>query len=196
MDDKPKILIVDDELTNLKVLNECLRKEYDVFAVKNGMQALDVVFSDSKPDLILLDIYMPEMDGYEFISQLKENPETENIPVIFLTAALSEEDEEKCFKMGAVDFIKKPSNPVIVVARVKTHITLSLIVKDLQKALKEVKTLSGLLPICMHCKKIRDDKGYWDQIENYIQKHSGAQFSHSICKDCLKKYYSDLDIDE
>jgi len=64
----------------------------------------------------------------------------------------------------------------------------------LQKALEEVKTLSGLLPICMHCKKIRDDKGYWNQIEGYIQKHSSAEFSHSICEECAEKYYPDMDI--
>jgi hypothetical protein len=68
-----------------------------------------------------------------------------------------------------------------------------MIVK-LQKALAEIKTLSGLLPICSHCKKIRDDKGYWNQIEGYIQKHSDAQFSHSICQECAKKHYPDMDI--
>ncbi len=70
------------------------------------------------------------------------------------------------------------------------------LIKDLTKALQEVKTLSGLLPICMHCKKIRDDKGYWNQIETYIQKRSNAEFSHGICDECAKKYYPDIDIDD
>jgi hypothetical protein len=69
-----------------------------------------------------------------------------------------------------------------------------VLVRELQKALSEVKQLSGLLPICSHCKKIRDDKGYWNQIEAYIQDHSDAEFSHSICQECAKKHYPDMDI--
>ena len=68
--------------------------------------------------------------------------------------------------------------------------------QELKKSLSRIKQLSGLLPICMHCKKIRDDKGYWNQIEAYIQKHSKAEFSHSICKECAKQYYPDMDIYE
>jgi hypothetical protein len=67
------------------------------------------------------------------------------------------------------------------------------LIADLQKALGDVKQLSGLLPICSHCKKIRDDSGYWNQIESYIREHSGVEFSHGICQDCLKKYYPDYD---
>lgn len=70
----------------------------------------------------------------------------------------------------------------------------SIIVSDLQKALSEVKTLRGFLPICSYCKKIRDDKGYWNQIESYIHEHSEVEFSHSICQKCAKKYYPDLDL--
>lgn len=66
------------------------------------------------------------------------------------------------------------------------------VISELQASLSEVKTLSGLLPICAHCKRIRDDKGYWDQIESYIQKHSEAEFSHGICQDCIKELYPDL----
>jgi hypothetical protein len=68
------------------------------------------------------------------------------------------------------------------------------VIRDLNKALSEVKTLSGLLPICMHCKKIRDDKGYWTQLESYIHNHSDAQFSHGICKECAEKYYPHMDL--
>jgi C4-dicarboxylate-specific signal transduction histidine kinase len=68
--------------------------------------------------------------------------------------------------------------------------------QDLEAAMKEIKTLSGLLPICMHCKKIRDDKGYWQQMETYIHEHSDAQFSHSICRECADKFYPDMDLYE
>jgi len=70
------------------------------------------------------------------------------------------------------------------------------LILDLQKALSEVKTLRGLIPICSHCKKIRDDKGYWNQIESYIHKHSDAEFSHGICPECAQKYYPDMDLYE
>ncbi len=83
------------------------------------------------------------------------------------------------------------------ISRIKhNEIERNRLIAELQKALAEVKTLSGLLPICSHCKKIRDDKGYWTQIESYIHEHSEAKFSHGICQECAKKYYPDLDIYE
>jgi PAS domain S-box-containing protein len=79
-----------------------------------------------------------------------------------------------------------------ITERKKTEKERDILIKKLQKALNEVKTLSGLLPICSHCKKIRDDKGYWNQLEEYVTKYSDAKFSHGICPDCIKEYYSDL----
>ncbi len=79
---------------------------------------------------------------------------------------------------------------------IEAHLSLIEKNEELKAALSEVKTLRGMLPICMHCKKIRDDQGYWNQLENYIQKHSDAEFSHSVCKECAKKYYPDYDIYE
>ena len=79
--------------------------------------------------------------------------------------------------------------------RIKAEKQREKVIDELKAALAEVKQLSGLLPICSHCKKIRDDEGYWNQIESYITKHSDAKFSHGICQECLKKYYPDFDID-
>lgn len=81
-----------------------------------------------------------------------------------------------------------------VTARKEAELEKEQLISDLQEALAKVKKLSGLLPICMHCKKIRDDKGYWKQIEAYIHEHSDAEFSHSICKECAEKYYPDMDL--
>jgi response regulator RpfG family c-di-GMP phosphodiesterase len=103
-------------------------------------------------------------------------------------------DAARGFEVGAVDYIAKPFNPVTVQARVKTHIQLSCALRDLKDALEKVKTLSGFLPICCHCKKIRDDQGYWKQVEAYIHEHAGTEFSHGICPECAKKYYSDFDL--
>ena len=81
-----------------------------------------------------------------------------------------------------------------ITERKRTEEQKDSLVSDLQKALSEVKTLRGFLPICSHCKKIRDDKGYWNQIESYIREHSEVEFSHSICQECAKRYYPDMDL--
>jgi response regulator RpfG family c-di-GMP phosphodiesterase len=194
MDQKPHILIVDDERFNIKTLTELLREDYKIMAAKTGEQALKTVRGEILPDLILLDIMMPGIDGYEVCEKLKANERTRNIPVIFVTAVTEIEDAARGFQAGAVDFIEKPLNPVMVKARVDLHIKLHKTMKDLKEALSQVRKLSGLLPICTHCKKIRDDDGYWNQIEVYIENQSEAQFSHGICKECAEKYYPDLDL--
>jgi CheY-like chemotaxis protein len=192
MEKKYRILIVDDDRFNIKTLTEFLHQEYKIMAAKNGEQALRAVEGDLLPDLILLDIMMPGIDGYEVCKRLKENPRTADIPIIFVTAVTEIEDAARGFRAGAVDFVQKPLNPVMVKARVALHIKLHTTMLALKNALSEVKKLSGLLPICMHCKKIRDDSGYWNQIEQYLAQHSDTQFSHGICQECEEKYYSDI----
>ncbi|RDH85714.1 MAG: two-component system response regulator [endosymbiont of Galathealinum brachiosum] len=118
------ILIVDDESTNLTVLNMTLDSHYRVRAANSGERALQIVNSDPRPDLILLDIMMPKMDGYAVLQKLKSDETTRDIPVIFFTAMDSEEEEEKGLAMGAVDYITKPIKPAILLARVKTHLML------------------------------------------------------------------------
>ena len=194
MDRLHRVLIVDDELHEIKVLTKFLHDDYKIMAAKDGESALKIAQGSNPPDLILLDIIMPGLNGYATCEQLKENDTTKNIPVIFVTAISEVMDAARAFEFGAVDYVTKPFNPVTVKARVKTHIQLNDTLQDLQTALSEVKTLRGFLPICSYCKKIRDDKGYWNQIESYIQEHSDAEFSHSVCRECAKKYYPDMDI--
>jgi len=117
------ILIVDDEPANLAVLNAVLSPEYKIRAVNSGLRALEMASLSPQPDLILLDIMMPEMDGYEVIKKLKDNPITHDIPVIFFTAIDAEEDERKGLQLGAVDYITKPIKPLIMLARVKAQLT-------------------------------------------------------------------------
>ncbi|MEE8554009.1 MAG: response regulator, partial [Desulfobacterales bacterium] len=155
----------------------------------------------SSPDLILLDIRMPGMDGYEVCKQLKSEEKTRRIPVIFISALNELDDKIKAFSLGCVDYITKPFQAEEVLARVKTHLALRSLQKSLedknaqlQKALDEIKTLRGILPLCSFCKKIRDDKGYWEQVDVYIHKHSQADISHSICPECAREHYPDLDI--
>ena len=117
------VLAVDDSAENLNVITGLLNEEYKVKATRSGVKALEMVKANP-PDLILLDINMPEMDGYQVIQELKKNHATKDIPVIFLTALSEVEDEAKGFALGAADYISKPFNPLIVRARVHTHMEL------------------------------------------------------------------------
>jgi putative two-component system response regulator len=121
---KATVLIVDDEPTNLSVLNQVLASEFRVRAANSGDRALSVALSDPVPDLILLDVMMPGLDGHSVIQRLRENQRTRDIPVIFVTALGAEEDEEKGLAMGAVDYITKPIIPAVLLARVRNHLLL------------------------------------------------------------------------
>ena len=118
------ILIVDDIPDNVDVLSSVLRSQYKVKAALNGERALKIAAGESKPDMILLDIMMPDMDGYEVCRKLKANPATAKIPVIFITAKDQDEDEALGLELGAVDYITKPVSPQLVLARVHTHLAL------------------------------------------------------------------------
>ena len=123
-EDKERILIVDDTPDNIDLLVGVLQDDYEMMAAINGERALKVARSAAKPDMILLDIMMPGMDGYEVCRQLKADPATSDIPVIFITARTEVADETRGFALGAVDYITKPISPSIVRARVHTHLTL------------------------------------------------------------------------
>ncbi len=176
---KPLILVVDDNPQNVQVLGGLLiNEEYELGIASNGLKALEFV-KERLPDLILLDIMMPEMDGIECCKVLKSNIEYSHIPIIFLSAKNETEDIVKGFEAGAVDYVTKPFIGAELLARVKTHL--------------EIGYLRHLLPICATCKKIRDEDGYWNRVEEYFQKHTKTKFSHGICNDCLAKFYIEND---
>jgi putative two-component system response regulator len=133
---KQSVLIVDDTTENIDVLEAILSDEYKIKAATRGRIALRIA-EKAQPDIILLDIMMPEMDGYEVCKKLKENPLTSHIPVIFVTAMNEEKDEAQGFTMGAVDYVTKPVSPVIVKARLRTHLALSNQQRELDKQVKE-----------------------------------------------------------
>ncbi|SFC15825.1 diguanylate cyclase [Pseudoalteromonas denitrificans] len=126
MTSKPIILIVDDSPTNIQLLAACVKDDYQLKVAKSGEQCLKLVSQTPKPDLILLDVEMPGMNGYQVCKILKSDDLTKSIPVIFVTGRQGDDDEEQGLKLGAVDYITKPIRPAIVIARVKTHITLKL----------------------------------------------------------------------
>lgn len=119
-----KVLIVDDITENIDVLYNLLKESYEIYAAKSGQKALELIENGYIPDLILLDVMMPEMDGFEVCKKLKNQYSTKNIPIIYVTAKDDEYDEKMGFSLGAVDYITKPVKPSVVMARVKTHISL------------------------------------------------------------------------
>ncbi len=197
--DKAKILIVDDTSANIETLNETLENEFDIYFATDGNDALQKVRL-LEPDLILLDIMMPVMDGFEVCRRLKENEQFRDIPVIFITALDQPDDESKGLVLGAVDYVTKPFNPDLVLLRVRNHLkmknqrdTLELRTLELEKILSEIKVLQGIIPICAYCKNIRDDQGYWNQVEKYVSEHTEAKFSHGICPTCFENEMKELE---
>ena len=194
------VLVVDDTPTNVDLLALVLKKRnYKVITADSGAKTLEMVRT-ATPDLILLDIMMPGMDGFETCRRLKANPAFASIPVIFITALDEMRDKLRGFQVGGVDFITKPFQAEEVLARVKAHLTIQKLYKDLaakneklENALDEVKTLQGIVPICSMCKSIRDDTGYWQKVEMYVSERVGTRFSHSYCPSCLKKEMKQLD---
>ncbi|NEX21341.1 two-component system response regulator [Thiorhodococcus mannitoliphagus] len=137
MTEKPIVLVVDDTPENIDVLSGALRGDYKIKVAASGETALRIAAGEPKPDIVLLDIMMPEMDGYEVCRRLKANPVTARIPVIFITAKAEVSDEQRGFELGAVDYITKPISPPIVRARVRTQLALYDQRRELEKIVAE-----------------------------------------------------------
>jgi CheY-like chemotaxis protein len=200
--DTTKVLIVDDKPDNIDLIIKILEPEgYNLAFATSGAKAIEVA-QHFKPDLILLDVMMPPgMDGFETCAQLKGDPLTADIPVVFVTAKNETTAIIEGFRCGGQDYIPKPFRREEVLSRVRTHVQVRQLIRkqarlidDLQGALAHVKTLQGLLPICASCKKIRDANGYWHQIESYLRTHADLAFTHGICNECAQRLYPDLDL--
>lgn len=208
---KGNLLVVDDKLENLRLLSRILVREgYQVWTALSGQQALVAVCAEP-PDLILLDLMMPEMDGYMVAAQLKADPRTQEIPIIFISALDAVDNIVQAFEAGGVDYIVKPFQPAEVLVRVKNHLALRTLQRELQQvnlelahrnaeletrnaelreALATIKTLSGIIPICAWCgRKIQNEQGQWVQVETYIEVHTQAAFTHGICPECSQKFF-------
>jgi len=187
------ILVVDDQPFYQEVLLSFFENlQFKTRIADSGEQALQML-ERFVPDLILLDVMMPGMDGFETCRRIKADEQKAKIPVIFMTSLDSIEDKIAGFEAGGVDYITKPFHQEEILARVTAHITLRRKSVALEKALDEIKTLKDILPICSYCKKIRDDEGYWKQVEDYISTHTDTRFSHGICPECLKREWEDMD---
>jgi len=236
-----KILIVEDSPTQAIRLQYLLKESgYKVSAASSGADAL-ACLKERAFHLVVSDIVMPGMDGYELCREIKNNKGLKHIPVLLLTQLSEPEDIVKGLESGADNFVTKPYDPELLLSQVeyilinrtlrskvrsemgievifggekhfinsdRTQILdllfstyenslqqkreLERLNEELKEALDTIKTLHGIIPICANCKKIRDDKGSWSQIEAYISEHSEAQFSHGICPECAKKLYPEF----
>ncbi len=202
MEEEESILIVDDDENTCKSLGLIFgKKGYQTERAATGREAIDKA-RKTPFILALLDIKLPDMEGVELIAPLKEmHPD---MVTIMVTAYASVENTVRALNEGASGYVIKPLDMDAVLATVREVIEKQRLVREkrraeeeriklilkLKEALARVNTLSGLLPICAHCKNIRDDKGYWNKIEEYIRDHSEAEFSHSICPGCKEKLYS------
>ena len=194
-----RVLIADDDAVMRHALKVRLQRwAFDVAESADGAKAWEALQTSPPPSIVILDWEMPGMDGPTLCRELRATPALATTYVILLTGKESREDVIAGLESGADDYIKKPVDWDEFRARlhigertVRLQETLAARVLDLQGALASVRTLSGLLPICAYCKRIRDDKDYWQQIETYVGDHSGAQFSHSICPECLIRHHAE-----
>lgn len=195
-----KILIAEDDLTSRTMLATVLKKmEHDVVETTSGSEAWDAVQKPDAPQLAILDWMMPEMDGLEVVHRVRAIQSSQPPYIIMLTTKGEKEDIITGLDAGADDYLAKPFDSGELRARVdvgrrmiEMQESLAAQVKEMLQAQDHIKTLQGILPICSFCKKIRDDEGYWERVDEYIGRHSDAQFSHSVCPECKKKHYPDL----
>jgi two-component system response regulator VanR len=244
-DRRMTILIVEDSVTQAQKLQFILEEEhFAVHVVENGKKAFEYMETEI-PTIIISDVLMPEMNGFELCAQVKKDSRFKNIPVILLTTLSDPQDIIKGLENGADNFITKPYERDYLLSRIEyilsnqklrqdvrrrtsemgleiffsgrkyfitsekmqivdlllstyeaviqKNIELERLNKELKTANDNIRILKGLIPICANCKKVRNDDGFWEQVEVYIREHSEADFSHSICPTCLEELYPDID---
>ena len=207
-----RTLVIDDSPDMRNLIQSILttKGQTEVLTAESARDAFrhlaidDHESGDVAIDLILMDIMMSDMDGIRACQRIKAVERLREIPIIMVTGRTDSEDLRAAFAAGAMDYITKPLNSVELLARVSSALALKRAIdirkarerelverhQQLEQALKEVKVLRGLIPICFSCKKIRDDQGYWHTIEAYIQAHSEVDFSHGLCPECMDKRFS------
>jgi len=197
-----RILIAEDDTMSRQLLEARLTEwGYKIISVEDGNAAWAILQQKDTPRLVILDWMMPGMDGTEICRRVREKWAEAYVYIILLTAKGYKEDVIEGIQAGTDDYIRKPFDKDELRARVdvgrrvaELQTALAGRVTELQDALDHVKTLQGILPICSNCHKIRTDKNSWDRLEKYILEHSEARFSHSICPECARDLYPDLEL--
>jgi len=200
-----RVLIVEDDYLIGETIKRTLKTiGYEVAGkASNGLEAVEMACS-LRPDIVLMDIQMPDLDGLEATRRIQECCP---VPVVALTAYESQDLVNKAGEVGVAAYLTKPPRRAeieravtIAMARHRDMMELRRLYGELEtqkneieKALAEIKILRGILPICSRCKNIRNDKGYWEEVEAYVGRYSEAAFSHGLCPGCMDKLYGDED---
>jgi len=192
-----RVLIADDEQTSRRLLETSLIKwGYEVTVAADGLEAWSILQQPDAPRLVILDWMMPGLDGIEICRRVRQREDGSLTHIIILTSREALEDTVTGFEAGADDFITKTINRAELRARIQVgermvalQQALASRISELEQALKHIRRLQGILPICMHCHKIRDDREVWQRLEEYISENTEAMLSHSLCPECLRKHY-------
>ena len=191
-----RLVVADDDPVTRRLLEGVLSKlGFQVVLAKDGIEALAILTGEDPPPLAILDWMMPGMTGIDVCRKLRHRTSSGPTYVLIVTSREQTEDLVAALDAGADDYVTKPFQVEELKARVGVGLRVATLqrrladrVTELENALAHVTRLQGLLPICMYCKKIRNDQNYWTQVETYVSDHSGARFSHSICPDCRVKH--------
>jgi phosphoserine phosphatase RsbU/P len=192
-----RILIAEDDRTSRRLLEKALLKwGYEISVTENGRQALDGLLLEDAPRLAILDWMMPDIDGLEVCRRAKEALGGEPTYLILLTARRQKSDIVEGLEAGASDYITKPFDMGELRARIGVgervialETALRERVRELEEAQGHIEQLQGILPICSHCRKIRNDEGFYQQVDVYFHEHSDLMFSHGLCTDCRDTLY-------
>ena len=189
-----RVLIADDEATSRHLIQATLGGwGFEVQAAVDGCEALRVLQGSRGPEIAMLDWMMPGIDGLEVCRRMRATMPNAATYIILVTVRGGLENVVRGLEAGADDYITKPFDPRELRARLHVGVRIVQLQRalmerfqELEDALKRVKQLQGLLPICSYCKKIRNDRNYWEQVDAYITSHSEARFSHGVCPDCYE----------
>lgn len=199
-----RVLLAEDEVVTRRLLEaQMTRAGYEVVSVSDGLRAWEALQAVDAPALVVLDWSMPGLDGPDICRRLRAATKNNYTYMLLVTARNAKADVVEGLSAGADDFISKPVDPDELQARLRTGVrvvqleqNLRAKVNELQEAVEHVKELQGMIPICMHCKRIRNQEQLWEKVETYIEHRSDARFSHALCAECLEKHYPDSDSDE
>ena len=202
-----KVLVTDDN-PEIRLLSTMIlgRAGYEVLEASTGKECLDIVLIHH-PDLVLLDVMLPDITGIQVCKQIKNDKSLKDIFIILASGTqISSENQADGLDIGADGYIIRPISNKELLARIQAGERIKraedalrekerqqqTLISQLEEALAEIKTLKGCIPICASCKKIRDDEGYWNQLEAYISKHTDATFTHGICPTCLEQAMAEV----
>jgi sigma-B regulation protein RsbU (phosphoserine phosphatase) len=188
------VLLIEDDAATARSIELILKAEgHDCDVRRLGEDGLAAAKLYAY-DVILLDLMLPDMEGLEVLRRLRAD--NVGAPVLILSGLSDIDFKSKGLNIGADDYLIKPFDPQELRSRLqvglrvlKLESALAGKVQELEQAMQHVKTLQGLLPICMYCKKIRDDSDSWHRVESYIEQHTEAMFTHSLCTDCREEYF-------